>query len=120
MESIDHVIELIEASAVTDDSGVELPAPSRANDERSPTAGASSAFRSSPGRTGTITVRRWGPRQVLPSVRNDAHLLLSRTGNQILAVVQPREAAGAIEGARFVELPGTDHLAFSEGIDCLI
>jgi hypothetical protein len=33
MESIDEVIELIQASAVTDDSGVELLAPSRVGDE---------------------------------------------------------------------------------------
>jgi class 3 adenylate cyclase len=35
-------------------------------------------------------------------------------------VEQSREAAAAIKGAKFVELPGTDHLAFSEGIDSLL
>ena len=41
----------------------------------------------------------------------------------LLTVAHPelcRLAAAAIEGARFVELPGTDHLAFSEGIDGLL
>jgi hypothetical protein len=47
-------------------------------------------------------------------------LVLNRTGNQIVPVEQSRVAAATIEAARFVELPGTDHVAFSEGIDGLV
>jgi pimeloyl-ACP methyl ester carboxylesterase len=53
---------------------------------------------------------------VLPRLRVPT-LVLNRTGNWIVPVAQSRAAAAAIRGARFVELPGTDHLAFSQGID---
>jgi class 3 adenylate cyclase len=56
---------------------------------------------------------------VLPLIRTPT-LVLNRTGNRIVPVEQSRVAAAAIEGARFVELPGTDHLAFSEGTDRLV
>jgi class 3 adenylate cyclase len=56
---------------------------------------------------------------VLPLIRTPT-LVLNRTGNPIVPVEQSRVAAAAIKGARFVELPGTDHLAFSEGIDSLV
>jgi hypothetical protein len=56
---------------------------------------------------------------VLPSIRTPT-LVLNRIGNPIVPVEQSREAAAAIKGAKFVELPGTDHLAFSEGIDSLV
>jgi hypothetical protein len=56
---------------------------------------------------------------VLPSIRTPT-LVLNRIGNPIVPVEQSRVAAAAIKGARFVELPGTDHLAFSEGIDSLV
>ena len=46
--------------------------------------------------------------------------MLNRTGNPIVPVEQSRAAAAAITGAKFVELPGTDHLAFSQGIDGLL
>jgi class 3 adenylate cyclase len=47
-------------------------------------------------------------------------LVLNRTGNRIVPVEPSRVAAATIEGARFVELPGTDHVAFTEGIDSLV
>jgi class 3 adenylate cyclase len=56
---------------------------------------------------------------ILPSIRTPT-LVLNRTGNQIVPVEQSRLAAAMIEGARFVELPGGDHLAFSEGVDGLL
>ena len=54
--------------------------------------------------------------EALPSIRTPT-LVINRTGNRFVSVEHSREAAAAIEGARFVELPGTDHLAFSEGVD---
>ena len=122
MESIEEVIEMIQANAVTDESGVEFLAPSRVGDER---------FDQQLARLQRFSVRpgAWAHyyRQtmeadvadVLPSIRTPT-LVLNRTGNRIVPVEQSREAAAAIEGARFVELPGTDHLAFSEGIDGLV
>jgi class 3 adenylate cyclase len=122
MESIDEVIKLIEANAVTDDSGVELLAPSRVGDERFDRQLARfQRFSVRPGAYGhyyrqTMEADVAG---VLPLIRTPT-LVLNRTGNRIVPVEQSRVGAAAIEGARFVELPGTDHLAFSEGIDSLL
>jgi class 3 adenylate cyclase len=122
MRSIDEVIDLIAASALTDDSGTEYLAPSRVNDER---------FGRQLARLQRLSVRP-GPlghfyRQmmeadigdILPAIQAPT-LVLNRTGNRIVTPEQSREAAAAIPGARFVELPGTDHIAFSEGIDALL
>jgi class 3 adenylate cyclase len=122
MNSIDQVLEIIQSNAETDDSGVEFLAPSRVGDER---------FEQQLARFQRFSVRlgAWEHyyRQtlaadiadVLPLIRTPA-LVLNRTGNRIVPVEQSRLAAATIEGARFVELPGTDHLAFSEGIDSLV
>ena len=50
-------------------------------------------------------------RQVLPSVRVPA-LVIHRTGDQLLRVEEGRYVASLIPGARFLELPGVDHLPF--------
>jgi class 3 adenylate cyclase len=119
MGSIDEVIELIEAEAVADKSGVELLAPSRVGDERFDRQLARlQRFSVRPGVMGhyyrqTMTA---DVTDVLPAILAPT-LVLNRTGNRIVPVDQSREAAAAIAGAKFVELPGTDHLAFSEGVD---
>jgi pimeloyl-ACP methyl ester carboxylesterase len=112
----------IRGNAELDDSGVEWLAPSRVGDER---------FEQQLARFQRHSVRlgAWEHyyRQtleadiadVLPSIRTPA-LVLNRTGKRIVPLEQSRVAAAAIEGARFVELPGTDHLPFSEGIDSLV
>ena len=122
MESIEEALEMIQANAVTDDSWVGLLAPSRVGDER---------FDQQLARFQRFSVRpgAWAHyyRQtmkadvadVLPLIRTPT-LVLNRTGNPIVPVEQSRVAAAAIEGAKFVELPGTDHLAFSQGIDGLV
>jgi pimeloyl-ACP methyl ester carboxylesterase len=50
-------------------------------------------------------------RHILPTVRVPA-LVLHRTGDQCLHVEEGRYVASRIPGARFVELPGQDHLPF--------
>jgi class 3 adenylate cyclase len=122
MASIDQVLEMIQARAVRGDSWVELVAPSRVSDER---------FDRQLAHFQRLSVRpgAWAHyyRQtmkadvadILPLVRTPT-LVLNRTGNPIVPVGQSRAAAAAIQGARFVELPGTDHLAFSQGIDGLL
>jgi pimeloyl-ACP methyl ester carboxylesterase/DNA-binding winged helix-turn-helix (wHTH) protein len=50
-------------------------------------------------------------RHILPTVRVPA-LVLHRTGDQCLRVEEGRYVASLIPGARFVELPGQDHLPF--------
>lgn len=62
MESIDEVIEMIQASAVTDDSGVGMLA--RAAPTTNDSTGSWRAFSvspSAPARTDTTTARRWRP-----------------------------------------------------------
>jgi class 3 adenylate cyclase len=120
--SIDEAIEIIQTSAVTDDSRVELLAPSRVGDERFDQQLARlQRFSVRPGAYGHYyrQTMEADVGDVLPTIRTPT-LVLNRTGNRIVPVEQSRMGAAAIEGAKFVELPGTDHLAFSEGIDSLL
>ena len=50
-------------------------------------------------------------RHILPTVRVPA-LVLHRTGDHCLKVAEGRYVASLIPGARFIELPGDDHLPF--------
>jgi class 3 adenylate cyclase len=122
MENPDEVVAMIEADAVSDRSGVDFLAPSRANDERFDRQLARlQRFSVRPGAFGHYyrqTIET-DVSEVLPAIRTPT-LVLNRTGNRIVRVEQSRQATAAIEGARFVELPGTDHLAFSQGIDPLV
>jgi pimeloyl-ACP methyl ester carboxylesterase/DNA-binding winged helix-turn-helix (wHTH) protein len=67
----------------------------------------------SPGAAAALTRMNAGVdvRNVLPSVRVPA-LVIHRTGDHALNVDHGRYLAGRIPGARFVELPGEDHLPF--------
>jgi pimeloyl-ACP methyl ester carboxylesterase len=58
-------------------------------------------------------------RQVLPAIRVPT-LILHRTGDLTLGVEQGRYMAEKVPGAKFVELPGDDHLPFVGDQDALI
>jgi class 3 adenylate cyclase len=122
MENHDEVVAMIEADAVADRSGVELLAPSRAHDDRFDRHLARlQRFSVRPGAFGhyyrqTIEADIG---DVLPMIRTPT-LVLNRTENRIVPIEQSRRAAAAIQGASFIELPGTDHLAFSEDVDRLL
>lgn len=58
-------------------------------------------------------------RAVLPAIRVPA-LVLHRTGDRCLLVDEGRYVASRIPGARFVELPGEDHLPFVGDQDAII
>ncbi|HEY1340396.1 MAG TPA: alpha/beta fold hydrolase [Bryobacteraceae bacterium] len=58
-------------------------------------------------------------RSVLPDVRVPS-LVLHRTGDRCLNVEEGRYVANLIPGARFVELPGIDHLPFVGDQDSII
>jgi pimeloyl-ACP methyl ester carboxylesterase/DNA-binding winged helix-turn-helix (wHTH) protein len=58
-------------------------------------------------------------RDVLPTIRVPA-LVLHRTGDRCLLVEEGRYVASLIPGARFVELPGDDHLPFVGDQDALL
>jgi pimeloyl-ACP methyl ester carboxylesterase/DNA-binding winged helix-turn-helix (wHTH) protein len=64
-------------------------------------------------RTNEIDVR-----PVLASIRVPT-TIIHRTGDTLAPVAEARRLAGAIPGARFVEIPGNDHLAFIEPDDLL-
>jgi class 3 adenylate cyclase len=122
LESIDDVVAMIEDNATSDDSGAEYLAPSRVGDE---------AFERSLSRLQRFSVRPGAfghyyrqtleadVTEVIPLIHVPT-LVINRAGNRIVTAEQSRLAAAAIEGAVYVELPGTDHLAFSEGIDSLL
>jgi class 3 adenylate cyclase len=122
VQSIDEVVAMIEATAVTDDSGVEFLAPSRTGDAE---------FDGGLARLQRLSIRpgvyghfyrqtlEADVTDLLPEIRCPT-LVLNRTGNLIVPVEQSRRAADLIPGAKFVELPGADHLVFSEGVDLLL
>src|SRR5262249_58673444 len=58
-------------------------------------------------------------RHVLPTVRVPT-LVLHRTGDRCLLVEEGRYVASLVPDARFVELPGDDHLPFVGDQDALI
>jgi pimeloyl-ACP methyl ester carboxylesterase/DNA-binding winged helix-turn-helix (wHTH) protein len=57
--------------------------------------------------------------RVLPSIRVPS-LILHRTDDRCLLVEEGRYVAGLIPGARFVELPGEDHLPFVGDQDAML
>jgi len=57
-------------------------------------------------------------RDVLPLVRAPT-LVLHRRGDRVVNVGAGRWLAAQIAGARFVELPGSDHVAFAGDVDAL-
>ncbi len=58
-------------------------------------------------------------RDILPMVRVPT-LVLSRAGDVIVPIAMGRYLADHIEGARFVELPGSDHLPMGDGAERLV
>jgi pimeloyl-ACP methyl ester carboxylesterase len=122
MESIDEVISMIEASALSGDSGVEFLASSRVGDEQFDRHLARlQRFSVRPGAFGHFyrQTMEADVTDVLPAIRTP-RLVLNRVGNAIVPIDRSREAAAAVDGSRFVPLSGTDHLAFSEGTDELV
>ncbi len=58
-------------------------------------------------------------RSVLPSIHTPT-LVLHRTGDRIIDVAQGRVTAERIPNARFVELPGVDHIPFLGDADAIV
>ena len=58
-------------------------------------------------------------RQVLPLVQAPT-LVLQRTGDRIVNIAQGRAVSDRIAHARFVELPGNDHIAFLGDSDSIV
>ncbi len=58
-------------------------------------------------------------RHVLPAIRIPT-LVLNRTGDQVAAVDRGRDMAGQIPGAKYIELPGVDHLPWIGDPDAIL
>jgi class 3 adenylate cyclase len=117
IETLEDVVALI-AEAV-DDSGLDWLAPSRKGDD---------AFDRRLLKLQRNSVRQGAMghyyRQTLLSDVHDTipmittrTLVMNRGGNRIVSIEHSREVAAGIAGATFVELPGEDHLIFSQDID---
>lgn len=104
------------------DWGVEIWAPSMLHDESFRQAFANySRFAASPG----AAVQVWrmnidiDVRHVLPAIRVPT-LILHRTGDRLVPVEHARYMAGAIVEAKFVELPGIDHVPWVGDTDSIL
>lgn len=118
--TIDEVVELI--SRNMDDSGAEWLAPSRLGDDPfdrhlrrlqrfSVRQGAMGHYYR---QTLLADVRDLLPRITVPT------LVLNRSGNRVVGIEHSREVAELIPKATFIELPGEDHLMFSQDIDRVV
>ena len=116
-QSVDDVVDLISTSV--DDSGLDWLAPSRVGDtdfdrrllklqRNSVRQGAMGHYYR---QTLTSDVEDTIPKITCPT------LVMNRSGNLIVPIQHSKDVAAGIEGAKLVELPGEDHLIFSQGID---
>jgi class 3 adenylate cyclase len=119
IEDMEAFIELVRTNQVSGNSGVDMLAPSRAGDER---------FDRDLARLQRLSVRAGAiGHYVRQSIMSDVSgelpaistptLVVNRTGNRIVSTELSRQVTSMIPNARYVELPGTDHLIFSEGVD---
>lgn len=95
---------------------LELGAPSVAGDERIRAwAGRIERLSASPATMAAIVKMNtsFDARSILPAISTPT-LVIHRTGDRVVSVEHGREAAQLIPGARYVELPGIDHLPFFE------
>jgi class 3 adenylate cyclase len=123
MEAIDAFIEEITRSQAAGESGVEILAPSRTDDERfAHHLSRLQRFSVRPGAVGHYFRQSIEADVGAPALRAIAAptLVLNRAGNRIVPPNLSRDVASRIPGARYVELPGTDHLAYSEDLDGLL
>jgi pimeloyl-ACP methyl ester carboxylesterase len=102
--------------------GIEDRAPSRSNDPEFRRWWATYLrMGASPGAAAALTRMNADVdvRNVLPTIRVPA-LVIHRTGDRCLRVEEGRYLAEHIPGARFVELPGDDHLPFVGDQDSIL
>ena len=95
---------------------LELGAPSVEDDERIRTwAGRVERLSASPATMAAMVAMNtaFDVRAVLPAISVPT-LAMHRVGDRVVSVEHGREAAQLIPAARYVELPGTDHLPFFE------
>jgi class 3 adenylate cyclase len=106
----------------TDTSGVELFAPSSAHDERFHEWLARAGRRAASPAVARAVFRVWfysDIRNVLPAVRVPT-LVIHRAGNTYLTPEHGRFLAAQIPHARYVEVPGNDHVPYLGDSDAII
>jgi pimeloyl-ACP methyl ester carboxylesterase len=102
--------------------GLELWAPSRVGDREFERWWAR-LLRQGTSPAGAIALmdlyREMDVRAILPTI-DVPTLVLHRAGDRMISVDQGRYLAESIPGARFVELPGEDHLPFAADLDTVL
>ena len=117
MERIEEALQ--EITDAVEDSGVYILAPSRVEDERFDRQ--LLRFQRNSVRQGAMAhyfrqsmladIRDVPPKITTPTI------VLNRTGNRIVSMELSKEVASMIPDAKLVELPGEDHLVFSQDVD---
>ena len=117
MERIEEALQ--EITDAVEDSGVYILAPSRAEDERFDRQ--LLRFQRNSVRQGAMA--HYFRQSMLADIRDvppkitTPTLVLNRTGNRIVSMELSREVASMIPDAKLIELPGEDHLVFSQDVD---
>jgi len=117
MERIEEALR--EITDAVDDSGVYILAPSRVEDEGFDRN--LLRFQRNSVRQGAMA--HYFRQSMLSDIRDvpakitAPTLVLNRSGNRIVAMELTREVASMIPNAKLVELPGEDHLVFSQDVD---
>jgi class 3 adenylate cyclase len=120
MERIEEALQ--EITDAVDDSGVYILAPSRVEDERFDRQ--LLRFQRNSVRQGAMA--HYFRQSMLADISDvppkitTPTLVLNRTGNRIVSIELSREVASMIPDAKLVELPGEDHLVFSQDVDRII
>ena len=117
MERIEEALQ--EITDAVEDSGVYILAPSRARDERFDRQ--LLRFQRNSVRQGAMA--HYFRQSMLADIRDvppkitTPTLVLNRTGNRIVSMELSKEVASMIPDAKLIELPGEDHLVFSQDVD---
>ena len=117
MERIEEALQ--EITDAVEDSGVYILAPSRAEDERFDRQ--LLRFQRNSVRQGAMA--HYFRQSMLADIRDvppkitTPTLVLNRTGNRIVSMELSKEVASMIPDAKLIELPGEDHLVFSQDVD---
>jgi class 3 adenylate cyclase len=120
MERIEEALQ--EITDAVDDSGVYILAPSRVEDERFDRQ--LLRFQRNSVRQGAMA--HYFRQSMLADISDvppkitTPTLVLNRTGNRIVSIELSKEVASMIPDAKLVELPGEDHLVFSQDVDRII
>jgi class 3 adenylate cyclase len=117
VQDFDAVLDLIAKDV--DDAGLDWLAPSRLGDEafdRQMNRLQRNAVRPGPMRHYFRQTFESDVDEILPTIRVPT-LVLNRAENRVVSSRESRHVADAIPDATFVELPGSDHLLFSQDLD---